>query len=234
MNVSNGRTNRDQFLNAVNNLLYADDPRQGVVEGQQFLHPDLRLGFTVPEGFRISNGTAAVSIGSANGQAQFTMAAYSGDLDAYVRQAFQTVVGQNQANVQLGPINRTSVNGIPAAYATARATTQQGPVDLIIFAYAFDSTRAYHFAALAPVGRLSVFDAMFGSMRRLTTTEAGAIRPRKVSVVTVRRGDTAQSLASRMAYQDFPLERFLVLNGLQASAVLNPGQRVKIVTYGTN
>ena len=233
-NVVNGRTNRDQFLNAVDNLLYADDPRQGVVEGRQFLHPDLRLGFAVPEGFRISNGTAAVSIGSANGQAQFTMGSYSGDLDAYVRQAFQAVVGQNQTNVQLGPINRTTVNGIPAAYATARTNTQQGQVDLIIYAYAFDSTRAYHFAALTPAGRLSIFDAMFGSVRRLTPAEASAIRPRKVSVITVRRGDTVQSLASRMAYQDFPLERFLVLNALQASAVLTPGQRVKIVTYGRN
>jgi predicted Zn-dependent protease len=192
------------------------------------------LGFAVPEGFRISNGTAAVSIGSANGQAQFTMGSYSGDLDAYVRQAFQAVVGQNQTNVQLGPINRTTVNGIPAAYATARTNTQQGQVDLIIYAYAFDSTRAYHFAALTPAGRLSIFDAMFGSVRRLTPAEASAIRPRKVSVITVRRGDTVQSLASRMAYQDFPLERFLVLNALQASAVLTPGQRVKIVTYGRN
>lgn len=234
MNVTNGRLNRDQYLNAVNNVLYADDPRQGVVEGRQFLHPDLRLGFSVPQGFGISNGTTAVSISSANGQAQFKTGAYSGDLEAYVRQSFQAIVGQNQANVQLGAISRTTVNGIPAAYATARATTQQGPLDLIIFAYAFDSTHAYHFAALAPAGRLTAFDPMFASVRRLTASEAAAIRPRKVTVVTVRRGDTLQSLANRMAYPDYQLDRFLVLNGLASSASLTPGQKVKIITYGTN
>ena len=157
MNITNGRLNRDPFLNAVNNILYADDPHQGVVEGQQFLHPDLRLGFSVPQGFGIANGTSAVSISNANGQAQFKAGDYAGDLDAYVRQSFQAVVGQNQGNVQLGSITRTTVNGIPAAYATARATTQQGQLDLIIFAYAFDSTHAYHFAALAPAGRLNSF-----------------------------------------------------------------------------
>lgn len=234
MNVANGRVNRDQFLNAVNTMLYSDDPRQGVVEGRQFIHPDLRLGFSVSQGFSISNGTSAVSISSANGQAQFTTAAYSGDLDAYVRQAFQTLVGQNQSNVQLGSISRTSVNGIPAAYATARATTQQGQVDLIIFAYAMDSTHAYHFAALAPVGRLSTFDPMFASMRRLTASEAAAVRPRRVSVVAVRRGDTVQSLANRMAYSEFQLERFLVLNALTATSTVAPGQRVKIITYAPN
>lgn len=234
MNITNGRTNRDPFLNAINNMLYADDPRQGVVEGQQFLHPDLRLAFTVPQGFGMSNGASAVSITSANGQAQFTTGAYSGDLDAYVRQAFQAVVGQNQANVTLGEIRRTTVNGIPAAYAAARATTQQGTVDLVIFAYAMDSTHAYHFAALAPAGRITAFDPMFASVRRLTTSEAATIRPRKVSVVTVRRGDTVQSLANRMAYPAFQLDRFLVLNALTATSTLTPGQRVKIITYGSN
>ena len=52
-----------------------------------------------------------------------------------------------------------------------------------------------------------------------------------MDVVTVRAGDTVQSLAGRMAYNDLKLERFLVLNGLAANARLTPGQKVKIVTY---
>ena len=44
--------------------------------------------------------------------------------------------------------------------------------------------------------------------------EAAAIRPRIIHVETVRPGDTVQSLASRMAYRDFKLDRFLSLNGL--------------------
>ena len=232
--ITNGRLNRDPFLNAVNNILYADDPRQGVVEGQQFLHPDLRLGFSVPQGFGMSNGVSAVAITTANGQAQFTQLPYSGDLNAYVQQAFRAVVGQNQTNVTLGPMQRTTVNGIPAAYATARATTQQGTVDLVIFAYEFARDKAYHFAAMAPTGRLSAFDPVFASVRRLTAAEAAAIRPRRISVVTVRRNDTVQSLANRMAYTNFQLDRFLVLNGLTATSTLTPGQRVKIVVYGSN
>jgi predicted Zn-dependent protease len=36
-----------------------------------------------------------------------------------------------------------------------------------------------------------------------------------------------------MAYRDFKLERFLSLNGLAANAALKPGQKVKLVVYGT-
>ena len=50
--------------------------------------------------------------------------------------------------------------------------------------------------------------------------------------MTVRGGDTVQSLANRMAYSDFKLDRFLTLNGLTAKSVLTPGQKVKLVVYG--
>jgi predicted Zn-dependent protease len=73
---------------------------------------------------------------------------------------------------------------------------------------------------------------MFNSMRRITSAEAAAIRPRVIDVVTVQRGDTIQSLASRMAYRDFQLDRFLTLNGLAGNSRLSPGQKVKIVVYG--
>ena len=74
---------------------------------------------------------------------------------------------------------------------------------------------------------------MINSLRRITPAEAAAIRPRIIHVVTVRPGDTVQSLASRMAYRDFKLERFLSLNGLAANSRLAPGQKVKLVVYGT-
>ena len=57
------------------------------------------------------------------------------------------------------------------------------------------------------------------------------MRPRKLSVVTVKSGETVQTLAGRMAYTDKPLERFLVLNGLTSSSRLVAGQKVKLVVY---
>ena len=57
------------------------------------------------------------------------------------------------------------------------------------------------------------------------------MRPRKLVVVTARSGDTLQSLAARMAYSDAGLERFLVLNGLDSTSRIVPGQKVKIITY---
>lgn len=225
-----GMTNRDTFLTRIDGLLYGDDPKQGVIEGQQFIHPDLQLAFTAPNGFYMVNGTTAVSINGQSGQAQLTMGRYGGSLENYIYDVFRQIAGQN-AQIQPSPVRRTTVNGIPAAYATARANTGNGQVDVTVFAYEFARDRAYHFQAITAAGRSGVFNPMFGSMRRITSAEASRVIPRRLDVVTVGPRDTVQSLASRMAYTNAQLERFRVLNGLKASDRVTAGQKVKLVVY---
>jgi len=226
-----GVTNRDTFLTRIAGMTYGDDPKQGVVEGRRFTHPELKLAYDAPAGFYMMNGTRAVSINGQSGRGQFTTGPFAGDLDAYVRGAFGALTEQGQQRIDPGEIRRTSVNGLPAAFATARVNSGNGTVDVTVFAYQFSASQAFHFVTIAQAGGSGVFDPMFRSMRRISTAEAAAIKPRKLVVVTARAGDTVQSLASRMAFSDAPLDRFLVLNGLTASSRIAPGQKVKLITY---
>jgi len=66
-------------------------------------------------------------------------------------------------------------------------------------------------------------------MRRISAAEAGNVVARRLDVVTVQRGDTVQSLAARMAYDDAKEDRFRVLNALGANDTLAAGQKVKLV-----
>lgn len=228
---SGGNRNADAFLASVDGVLYGDDPAQGVVEGRDFLHPDLKLRFTVPNGYGMQNGADAVSVSGNGGQAQFTTGPYSGDMNAYIAAAFKAVAGN--ASITPGAVQRTTVNGIPASYSTARVNTQSGQVDVTIFAYEFSRSSAFHFVTLTQAGGGSVFNPMFNSVRRLSAAEAAAIKPRRIDVVTVGRGDTVATLARRMAYSDYQAERFQVLNRLTASSRLTPGQKVKIVVFAS-
>ena len=221
--------NRETFLNALDGILYGDDPKQGVIEGARFRHPDLRLSFTAPNGFGMENGTDAVSITGSGGQAQFGAAPYSGDLVRYVDSVFAQL-GGGQCGVPAGTVSRTTVNGLPAAWRTVRATSQSTQVDATVFAYDFGDGKAYHFLLLTPAGQgVGPFNAMVQSMQRLSAQESAAIKPRRVDIVTVKSGDTVQSLSQRMAYPDYKLERFLTINALTANASLRAGQKVKIV-----
>lgn len=231
-----GITNRDVFLSRIDGLTYGDDPAQGVVEGRNFVHPGFRMAFSAPPGFYLVNGTRSVAISGQSGKGELATAPYNGDLGAYVRTAFSALT-EGQATVQ--DVRTTTVNGIPAAYATRRMTSGGNPVDVTVFAYAWGPQQAFHFATITQAGTQAgtdsqgrpAFDAMFGSMRRISAEEAAAIRPRKIAIATVTTRDTVQSLAARMAYTDRPLDRFLVLNGLSANARLVPGQKVKLIVH---
>lgn len=228
-----GLRNRDQYLAHIEGIYVDDDPAQGVIEGRLFTHPDLRLQFAVPTGYLMQNGSDAVTIAGSAGKAQFRGGRYSGSLENMIYQAFQQVTG-GRTQLAVPPPQRTVVNGMPAAFTTARANTSSGVVDVSVFAYEWDANSKYYFIMLTRGGAgMAPFTPMISSLRRIGANEAAAIRPRIIDVVTVGPGDTVQSLASRMAYSNFQFERFLSLNGLQAGTRLVPGQKVKVVVYGT-
>jgi predicted Zn-dependent protease len=228
-----GLRNKDQFLAQLDGIMVDDDPKQGMVEGRNFLHPILRLRFTVPDGYGMQNGTRAVSIVGQRGQAQFAGGAFNGNLGTYIGQVFQSIAGQQQ-QVNYSQPQSTTINGIPAAYSQARVQTQQGQVDLTVVGFQWDSNTAYHFAMITPAGSgVGPFESMVSSFGRMSAQEAAAIRPRVIDVVTVRSGETVQTLANRMAYNDLKLERFRVLNGLGANSTLTAGQQVKLVVYAS-
>jgi predicted Zn-dependent protease len=224
-----GMTNRDAFLARVEGLTYGDDPKQGMVEGRKFVHPADRLSFQAPVGYYLVNGTRAVSISGQTGKGEMTSAAFSGDLSAYVRSVFAGL--SDQPRLAPEQIQTTTVNGIPAAYGVVRANTSEGARDIVVFAYAWAPGQAYHFTTISQSGQAAVFDPMFTSMRRITIGEAGALRARRLAVVTVKKGDTQELLARRMAYDDRPLDRMRVLNALSPQSAMVPGAKIKLIVY---
>lgn len=230
--LGTGIRNRDPFLAQLEGIMVDDDPAQGVIEGRTFTHPDLRIQFAVPVGYLMQNGTRAVTIKGSAGQAQFSGGRYRGSIENYIYQVFQQLTGGRQ-QLNIPPPQRTMINGFPAAFTTARANTSSGVVDVSVVAYQWDADTLYHFIMLTRGGSgIAPFAQMVDSLRRISPAEAAAIRPRIIDVVTIRPGDTVQGLASRMAYRDFQVERFMAINGLAAGGRLVPGAKAKIIVYG--
>ncbi len=230
--LGTGIRNRDAFLSRLEGIYVDDDPAQGIIDGPTFIHPDLRIQFRVPTGYRMQNGTYAVTISGSAGKAQFSGGGYPGSLDNYILRVFEQLT-RGRVELAIPPSRRITINGMTAATTTTRINTASGLVDVSVVAYQWDPQRVYHFAMITPGGYgIGPFTPLVNSLRRVTAQEAAAIRPRVIDVVTVAPGDTIHSLAARMAYRDFSVERFLALNGLTAGSRLVPGQRVKLVVYG--
>jgi len=219
----------DPYLVQVDGLIWGDDPAQGVVLGRRFLHPDLGIGFTAPAGFVLANSPRAVAFqgpgglkGLFAGRVGPAGASPADEADAVLRQL------AGQAQVRTGEVRRTRINGLDAAVLPAQALGDSGWVDVTVAVYAVGG-ETFHFATLAPAGQAQAFDPLIGSLHRLDAAERAEARPRRIQVIRVRPGDTADSLAARMAVVDHRREWFEAINGLAPGDALAPGDRVKIV-----
>ncbi|MBO9579391.1 MAG: M48 family metalloprotease [Sphingobium sp.] len=224
--------NKALFISNLEGLLYGDDAAQGIVMDRQFMHPGLKLKFTVPEGYAVDNQPDFVTISGQSAKAQFGGGRYDGNLDAYVQGLFQQLAGQGG---QIGaiPLQRTTINGLAASYGSASMTNSQGSrLTVTIIGYAYSPSTAYQLMVVTPQGQsMSDLVTTVNSMARMTDQEAAGVKSRKIHLVRVRAGDTPASLSQQMAYGDHQLERFLVLNGLRSGDTLTPGTTVKLVVF---
>jgi predicted Zn-dependent protease len=163
-------------------------------------------------------------------RAQFGGAALpEGGIEAHAANVMRQVLGQTPA--QVGQVQRTTTNGLATAALPARAQAQSSQVvDVSVVAYRVDQ-RAYHFITVAPAGGAAPFSSMLRSMRTISNQEAAALRARRIDVVSVNANDTAQTLARRMAFDDYQWDRFLALNGRDANQPVRAGELVKVVSY---
>jgi predicted Zn-dependent protease len=220
-----GERDREAYLDALDEMIYGEDPSEGFVRGRRFIHPKLGFTFTAPEGFSLDN-TAQAVIGVREGGQQamrFDVARVSSEqsLGDYLTSGWIE-------DVDKATVEDITVNGFPAATAVARGEQWR----FRIYALRFGSD-VYRFVfASKQKGNESdrSFRETINTFRRLTLAEIQAARPLRLKVITVQPGDTVESLSHRMAGVDRQLERFRILNGLDAKSTVKPRDRVKIVT----
>jgi len=220
----NTERDREDYLSAIDNLVYGEDPSEGFVRGRRFLHPKLGFTFQAPEAFTLDN-TAQAVIGVREGGAQamrFDVVRVPAEqtLGDYLNSGWMENVDKTQTE-------ELTINGFPAASTVAQGDQWQfrvyalkvGPdVYRFIFATRQKTTESDR----------NVRETV-NSFRRLTLDEIQAARPLRIKVITVQPGDTVESLSHRMAGVDRPTERFRMLNGLDAHAQVKVRDRVKIV-----
>ena len=137
-------------------------------------------------------------------------------------------------NSTLSQLENITINGLPAATGAARLSTKTGQFDARLVAIRFDERTMFRFLFMSPPAQTASLNEPFRrttySFAKLSDREAQAAQPPRIRTVRVAAGDTAESLARRMPFDDFGPQRFRVINGLTAGQQPRVGDRVKIIT----
>jgi len=229
------RTDRDRFLNHVDEMIFGDDPKQGIRKGRRFVHPDMRLEFTVPEDFYMLNSPTQVVARHKNGAViVFDMendrekARANADLRHYLTRVWGR-------KLDLNNVEQLNINGMTAWTGSLRKNTRNGPRDIRLIAIrGDDASQIFRLVFLTPTDE---FDRMADdlkrttySFRRLSDAEAATIKPLRIQVRETKAGDTPQSLSEQMNIDAFNLEWFNLLNANNRSESFPAGKRVKLVS----
>ncbi len=230
--VASPHYERDAFLARIEGMTYGDDPRQGIRRGREFIHPELRFRFVVPPGFALFNSPRqVVARGPEKSLIVFDMEAEGkarsvGALTSYIAHDW----GRRFALREVEPI---AVNGLDGATGHARIQTRSGAMDLRLVAIRGEAGRIHRLIFLTPPRLTESLRAELQrttySFRVLSPAEAAGVKPLRVALATVKPGDTVESLAARMPFAEYRVERFEVLNGLSRNQKLVPGVKLKTV-----
>ena len=218
-----GERDRNEYFSTIDGMVYGEDPSEGFARGRHFLHPKLGFTFVAPPGFTLDN-TAQAVLGLKEGGGEALR------LDVISVPAEQTLSNYLKSgwieNVDASSVEEFSVNGFPAATATAGG----GNWSFRLFAVRFGSeVYRFIFAAKPRTPQIDrAFRESIMTFRRMTLKESEQVKPLRLRVVTVGETDTVEKLAHRMATSDHSIERFRVLNGLGPHDRLKPGDKVKI------
>lgn len=219
-----GDRGRDYFLDGIDGLLYGDSPQEGYVRGQTFLHGKLGIRFDVPAGFQIDNKAEAVL---ATGPGEIAIR-FDGVADTQRRSLTDYIASGWVTGLQPDTIHAITINGLEAA--TARASADRWDFDVTVLRI---DTQIYRFLTAVPKGMPSLeptADVLRNSFRRMSPQEAAALKPLRIRVITVAPGDTLATLSARMMGTDRKLDLFRLINALQITSTVKPGDRIKIIS----
>jgi predicted Zn-dependent protease len=225
---------RDSYLRRIDGIVYGDNPDQGVVRGERFLHAGLRFAVDFPPGWDVNNGQTQVIAKEPGGRTLLLLQTVNRPIGRTIEEVALRSMASAGFRVSSG--GSTTINGLEAFVGTYGGTLQDlGRVE-IRAAHIVVNRDVFFLAGIARADEYARADSSFSrtlnSFRPLGRAEAEAIAPNRVDLYTARAGDTWQSIAERQGGHVVKATTLAIMNGHAVAEQPRPGERIKIVVAG--
>jgi predicted Zn-dependent protease len=220
-----GKLERDSYLAQIDGITFGDDPRQGYFRDNVFFHPEMQFRIEFPSGWKTQNTRqAVVAVAPSNDAAiQLALAKQASPQEAL--RAFLSEEGITPTSSFGGGSGAGSrfrfVSGNTSIAGSALFFEHGGRV-FGLLGYA---------TAAAWDGARTTVERAIGSFDRLTDRRALDVSPATIDVVRPTEAMSLEAFARRYD-ASVPAATLAVINGLEASARVEPGRSYTVVVGG--
>jgi predicted Zn-dependent protease len=220
--------NKDKYMNLIEGMVFGENPREGFVKNEAFVHPDLEFRFPVPGGWQVINQPTQVAMVSPSEDAVMIMRIDSESTSAAA--SVRSFMGQE--GITLVDEGQAMSSGEWTAYeAEATATSNGNELGLYVYAVEFQDNiyRFINYSAMSAFDNyLKTFQRTTGQFDRLTDQSILNINPVRLKVVEAdRRAPFREFLPDPIPMDHQPLD-LAILNQVNLDEMIEPGQKLKI------
>lgn len=226
---------RDAFLRRIDGIVFGENPREGFVDQNSFLHPDLRFRFGFPSGWRVQNTKRSVIVMQPNGAAALQLTLAPEDAAGLSPEARAQQLGRQQG-VRILDGRRVTIHGNSAYLALYEVQTAQGQALRALVGFIRHRQHLYEFAGLSPAQTYRQYsgalEQSITSFRELTDSRALQVQPDHLRIYHVQQGGTLRDIAARYDNPRAGADELAALNRIDPDQHLPAGTRVKVVEAG--
>ncbi|UNF46867.1 M48 family metalloprotease [Bartonella krasnovii] len=231
---NNVNTDRDSFLKSIDGMTFGGSFYTGFIRGNEFIHPQWRIAFSVPNNFTIEHSAQTVWASGPNKIAiRFDAIPHPAKMSASDYLKSGGIIGLDPSS-----IHPLTIQGLPhqghlnqnLLAAQARATHEQWQFDVVVipfnnYIFRFLTAAPYNSQNFAEIAQKTV-----QSFHPLSTLELKKLKPLKISIIRVKQGENIANLANKMQHTPNKEKLFRILNALSPTQTLRAGTKVKIIT----
>ena len=234
---------REGYLARIDGIVFGDNPEDGVVRGNLFLHAPLRFAIAFPDGWEITNSDEQV-VAQEPGNKVFMVLR---TIEARLGRSLDQVAEQHmrESGYKATGIAPATVGGMQAVVGTYDGNASGIGKVMARGAHVFlgrpsTTLRAgstFFIGGIASPDlypRVSAdFDRAIQSFRQMSQDEANAVEPNLIDLYTAREGDTWQSIAQRAGKGLVSATTLAIMNRHAIDEQPKAGTRLKIVVAGS-
>ncbi len=195
-------TGQETLLRHLDGLVFGDNPAQGMVRANTFLHPQLRVRLDFPAGWNVTTGPQQARAKAPADEVYMLLQivpASQGTIEEVARRSMES------AGFRATQGARTVINGLEAFVGAYEGNIAGVGAVTSRAAHIGHDGRVFLVAGLAAAADFGGADAAFmasvQSFRPLSAGEAEDLRPGRISLHVVRDGDSWSALAERSGGQ---------------------------------